>query len=333
MSLTLENLKKTYPDFELDLSLTVEDGEFLSIIGPSGSGKSTALSLISGLEPPDSGRIVLDGNDITKTPAQKRSIGMVFQDYALFPSMNVEKNISYAMKVRKIRGRERKSRTAALLDFVNLPGYNKRKTTTLSGGEAQRVALARALSAEPRILLLDEPLSALDAGLRRRLKDEIRRIADENPGLSTIYVTHDREEAFSISDRVAVMNSGSLEMVGTPEEVYRRPATLFTAYFTGEGTALPASLFDMPNDADTVFFRPESVTVKDIFYGDATSYITLRDCEVVSAEYLGARYLLGLVHDGQMVLAESAAKPQKRIVDAHIRKNQLLFFKDGRLMA
>ena len=173
--LELQNIKKDYPEFSLDLNLSVNEGEFLTIIGPSGSGKSTLLNIIAGLDSPAHGSILLDGRDITSTPPQKRGISMVFQDYALFPSMNVEKNIAWAMKIRKVKASERHSAADQLLSLVNLSGYGKRKVTTLSGGEAQRVALARALSSDPSILLLDEPLSALDANLRRRLRDEIRQ--------------------------------------------------------------------------------------------------------------------------------------------------------------
>ena len=167
--LELQNIKKDYPEFSLDLNLSVNEGEFLTIIGPSGSGKSTLLNIIAGLDSPSQGKILLDGRDITSTPVQKRGISMVFQDYALFPSMNVEKNIAWAMKIRKVKAQERHSAAGQLLSLVNLSGYGKRKVTTLSGGEAQRVALARALSSNPSILLLDEPLSALDANLRRRI--------------------------------------------------------------------------------------------------------------------------------------------------------------------
>ena len=169
--LELQNIKKDYPEFSLDLNLSVNEGEFLTIIGPSGSGKSTLLNIIAGLDSPSHGKILLDGRDITSTPVQKRGISMVFQDYALFPSMNVEKNIAWAMKIRKVKAQERHSAAGQLLSLVNLSGYSKRKVTTLSGGEAQRIALARALSSNPSILLLDEPLSALDANLRRHLRD------------------------------------------------------------------------------------------------------------------------------------------------------------------
>ncbi len=331
--LKLKNLRKVYADFTLTLDLEVREGEFLTLVGPSGSGKSTVLNLIAGLETPDEGQILLGEKDITKVPSQKRNVGLVFQDYALFSNMNVEKNLAYAMKLKKVKSKERSQRVESLLSFVNLPDYGKRKVTTLSGGEAQRVALARALSAEPEVLLLDEPLSALDAALRRRMKDEIRRIHDENPGLTTVYVTHDREEAFSISDRIAIMMDGKLQMVDTPEMVYRKPATLQVATFTGEGTSLSSSLFDIECDADAIFFRPESATIKEgVFYGDYEAYLILENAEIIGAEFLGSRYLLGLTWEGHPIIAESITCPRSRIVTLYIRKTQLLFFKDGKLV-
>lgn len=332
--LVLKNIKKKYPSFTLDVDLEVRQGEFLSIIGPSGSGKSTLLNIIAGLESPDSGKVLFADEDLTDVSVQKRGFSMVFQDYALFPSMNVEKNLSYAMRIRKMKRGEQKENIKALLCFVNLSGYEKRRIQTLSGGEAQRVALARALSSQPRVLLLDEPLSALDASLRRHLRDEIRRIHDERGNLTTIYVTHDREEAFSISDRIAIIRNGRIEMVDTCENIYRQPKTLFTAYFTGDGTGLPAELFSLELDADTIFFRPEAVRVPadGLFYGDSDAYIILENTEVVSAEFLGRNYLLGLSWQGHRLLAESFSRPQSRTITVYIRKTQLLFFRDNELV-
>ena len=328
--LELNGLSLAYQGFSLSVDLSVNEGEFLTIIGPSGSGKSTVLSLIAGLREPSSGSMLIDGKDVTNLPAQKRGVSLVFQDYALFPSMNVEGNIGYAMKLRHVKRQQRQEEAKALLDFVHLPGYGKRKVNTLSGGEAQRVALARALSSRPSILLLDEPLSALDAALRRQMKDEIRRIHDAQPGLTTIYVTHDWEEAFSISDRIAIMMDGHIRMVGTPEEVYRKPDSLATALFTGEGTLLSASLFDLSIDADQVFFRPESVRLREhAWSNDSSAWLLLEGAEVVSAEFLGSRYLLGLSWKGLPLIAESPTRPSTRTVTASILKSALMFFKDG----
>ena len=331
--LSIRDLKVNYPDFKLDISFETEDNEFISIIGPSGCGKSTVLTSIAGLTNIDSGKIELDGNDITNEKVQKRNIGFVFQDYALFSNMNVEKNISYSLNLKHVSKKQKDARVKELLSLTNLSGYEKRRTTALSGGEQQRVALSRALASAPHLLLLDEPLSALDAALRRHLKGEIRRIHDESENMSTIYVTHDREEAFSISDRIIIMRDGHIEMIGTPEEVYRHPETLFAAYFTGEGTSIDASFFNMSLDADTIFFRPEAVTVKDgIFYGATDTTIKLENAKIISAEFIGSRYILGLMYEGQPILAEATTYPSSSSVDLYIRKSQILFYKAGKLV-
>ncbi len=319
--LELKDIKKSYKEFTLDLSLTIEEGEMLSIIGPSGSGKSTLLSIIAGIEKPESGKIILDGIDITNKTLQERNIGMVFQDYALFPSMNVEKNIQYGMKEKDKK--KRKELTKTLLEMVDLSGYEKRNVSSLSGGEAQRVALARSLASEPRVLLLDEPLSALDAPLRKRLRSVIRSIHDAL-GITMIYVTHDREEAFAISDRIVIMHSGAIEEEGEPEELYKNPKTQFVAFFTGEGTVIPAN-YVYSSEPGNLFFRPEHVLLSETsinpeFY---PNHFVLNGVTVMSAEYTGSRYLLGLDYLGSPILASSALKPRKRDVSLMILKDNL----------
>jgi len=185
----------------------------------------------------------------------------------------------------------------------------------------------------PGVLLLDEPLSSLDASLRRHLKDEIRRIHDERDGMTTLYVTHDREEAFSISDRIMVMRNGKIETSGKSEDVYTHPETLFSALFTGEGTALPSDLFSLGSVADTIFFRPEDVIVKDgPFYGDEQSYMALEGLKITGAEYIGSRYNLALEFKNHSIIAETAYRPKTRIVNIYISKSKILFYKDGRLV-
>lgn len=319
--LEINDLKKVYKDFTLSASLSVEQGEMLCIIGPSGSGKSTLLSLIAGLESPDGGTIVLDGTDITSKRIQERGIGMVFQDFTLFPSMNVQKNIEFGMKAPK---GERKKTTEALLSLVGLEGYGKRSVTSLSGGEAQRVQLARALAAEPRVLLLDEPLSALDAPLRKSIRSAIRAIHD-TLGITMLYVTHDREEAFAISDSILIMNGGKCIAKGSAEELYRHPKDLFTAFFTGEGTAIPATLVYEGMDG-MLFFRPEDAILSEEPV-DPEMYpvhIVLGGAEILSAEFTGSGYMLGVDYQGYPLLVHSATKPRRRTVSVMILRESAL---------
>ena len=316
--LEIKGLEKEYKDFTLSLSMAIEEGEFISLIGPSGSGKSTLLSVIAGILPPDRGEILLSGDDITGRRIQDRGIGMVFQDMALFPSMNVKKNIQAGMKEKDRK--KRNELAEKLLELVGLPGYGKRSISSLSGGEAQRVALARSIAAEPRILLLDEPLSSLDAPLRKHLRAAIRMIHD-SLGITMLYVTHDREEAFAISDRIAIMHDGRVEAFGTAEELYRKPSNLFTAFFTGEGTAIPAYVLS-EGASGTLFFRPENAQIADLD-ADSSSFprhMIFRNAEIVSAEFTGDGYTLGLDWNGFQILARSIIRPRKKDVSVIILK-------------
>ncbi|MGN0907810.1 MAG: ABC transporter ATP-binding protein [Bullifex sp.] len=332
--LKAENLSVKYKNFTLDLSFSLEEGEFVSVLGPSGSGKSTVLSIIAGLNEAFSGKLYLNGRDITHERVQDRNISIVFQNYALFSNMNVERNVAYALKMKKTGRKETQEKVSALLSLVGLTGYEKRKISTLSGGECQRVALARALAKEPEVLLLDEPLSALDAALRKRLKGEIRRIHECSGNMTTLYVTHDREEAFSISDRIIIMKDGHVEATGTPEQLYRNPPTLFTAMFTGEGTSMSPACFGYESEEiDKVFFRPENVIIREgQFWGDLDQYITLENAEVLSLDYLGSHYLLLLRYNGHDLLAESDTRPDNKYVNAYIRKSGMRFYKDDKLI-
>jgi putative spermidine/putrescine transport system ATP-binding protein len=225
----------------IDLGLAT--GEFVSLLGPSGCGKTTALRLVAGFDRPDAGSIVVDGKDVTNTPPNRRDMGMVFQAYSLFPNMTAEQNVEYGLRIRKKPKSQRRARVQELLELVGLADAGKRYPHQLSGGMQQRVALARALAIEPSVLLLDEPLSALDAKVRVQLREEIRRIQLEL-GITTIYVTHDQEEALSISDRVAVMYGGKIEQVGSPADMYGSPATPFVAEFIGTMNRLVATVAD-----------------------------------------------------------------------------------------
>ena len=243
--LDLQRLRKSFGGTTVvqDFSLGIEKGEFVTFLGPSGCGKTTILRMIAGFETPTAGDIQFGGVDVTGTPASKRRVGMVFQAYALFPNMTVAGNIAFGLKIAKRPETEIKARVAEMLDLIKLPQIAHRYPYQLSGGQQQRVALARALAPQPQALLLDEPLSALDAKIRVALRDEIRAL-QRRLGITTVFVTHDQEEALSVSDRIVVMNEGRAEQVGAPSEIYNRPKTRFVASFIGTLNLLPAKVVD-----------------------------------------------------------------------------------------
>ena len=242
-SIEIRNLTKTYGGIAVvdDVSFDVAPGEFLTLLGPSGCGKTTTLRCIAGFNKPDGGAIRIDGNDVSEVPPYRRHLGMVFQSYALFPHLTVYENIAFGLHIRSVSRAETMERVSKALDMVQLSGMEERLPKQLSGGQQQRVALARALIYEPRVLLLDEPLSNLDAKLRVQMRNEIR-ILQQTLGVTAVYVTHDQEEALSISDRIAVMNRGKLEQLSAPWDIYNRPQTLFTASFVGAANVLPAEV-------------------------------------------------------------------------------------------
>ncbi|MER6280563.1 MULTISPECIES: ABC transporter ATP-binding protein [unclassified Streptomyces] len=275
------------------LDLTVRPGEFLALLGPSGCGKTTALRMLAGFEHPDSGAVLVDGEDVTRVPAHRRDAGMVFQSYSLFPHLDAVDNVAFGLRMRKVRTAERRARAAELLELVGLGDKGARYPHQLSGGQQQRIALARALALRPRVLLLDEPLSALDAKVRLTLREEIRRLQQEL-GITTLFVTHDQEEALSVADRVAVMRAGRLEQCAGPAELYGRPATAFVAEFVGTMSRLPGELRDgtvevlgqrlpaegeVPDGAVDVLVRPEAVRLHTDERGGA---------RVVATAFLGA---------------------------------------------
>ena len=244
-SVELQQLRRVFGDVvALDgIDISVASGEFLSLLGPSGCGKTTALRLVAGFDRPTAGRVLVDGSDVTSVRPNRRGMGMVFQAYSLFPNMTAERNVEFGLRIRKERRSERRRRVVELLDLVGLSDAAKRYPHQLSGGMQQRVAVARALAIEPTVLLLDEPLSALDAKVRLQLREEIRRI-QTRLGITTIYVTHDQEEALSISDRVAVLSQGRIEQIATPAEIYGAPGTPFVAEFVGTMNRVQATVAD-----------------------------------------------------------------------------------------
>jgi len=257
----LESVTKAYGDVVAvdDLVLDVAAGEFFTMLGPSGSGKTTTLRLIAGFELPDEGRVLLQGADVTREPAYARDVNTVFQDYALFPHMTVEDNVAYGLKVKRVPRSERKRRSVEALELVRLGDLGKRKPSQLSGGQRQRVALARAIVNRPGVLLLDEPLGALDLKLRQDMQIELKRIQQE-VGITFVYVTHDQEEALTMSDRLAVFHRGRVEQVGSPAEVYEHPETEFVAGFVGVSNVLERRLNGTPSRFTV---RPEKIHILD----------------------------------------------------------------------
>ena len=238
--LKLEHISKAFEGVEVlkDISLDVKKGEFITFLGPSGCGKTTTLKIVSGLLDPDEGRVVLHGQDVTELPPEKRNVNTVFQSYALFPHMTVEGNVGYGLKLKKVPKAEIAKRVKEMLELVQLAGYEKRYPEELSGGQQQRVAIARALANGPEVLLLDEPLGALDLQLRRQMQLELKRL-QKKLGITFIYITHDQEEAINMSDRIVVMDKGIFQQVGTPDEVYNRPKNEFVARFVGNANIIP----------------------------------------------------------------------------------------------
>jgi putative spermidine/putrescine transport system ATP-binding protein len=287
------------------IDLDVREGEFFSMLGPSGSGKTTCLRMIAGFEQPTEGRIELGGEDVSRLPPYQRDVNTVFQDYALFPHMTVQQNVGYGLLVRKVGKDERRRRSTDALAMVRLEGFADRKPAELSGGQRQRVALARALVNRPKVLLLDEPLGALDLKLRQAMQIELKEI-QRQVGLTFVYVTHDQDEALTMSDRLAVFSHGKIEQVGSPAEVYERPATGFVAGFVGVSNVLEGdAALRVTGDPAAFTIRPEKIEMTEL-----DNNIGQDDCTATGAVrevvYLGAvtRYIVDLDGGGELVVMQ-----------------------------
>jgi putative spermidine/putrescine transport system ATP-binding protein len=312
MSVTihLEHCARTFDNGTRALEptdLTINGGETLVFLGPSGCGKTTTLRLVAGLDMPDAGgRVLFDGEDVTALPIERRNVGMVFQSYALFPNMSVEENIAYGLKVRKIAAPQRAARVAEMLEMMHIGDLARRRIDELSGGQRQRVALARAIAPQPRVLLLDEPLTALDAKLRETLRVDIDRLL-RSLGITTVYVTHDQAEAMALGDRIAVMQKGRIAQIGTPEDIYRAPSNAFVADFIGTMNAISGKVEDgrfvFPGghlpwarpETRQLMFRPEALSLSAAGTGNVMA-------TVVSAFFLGDHVRLVLDAGGEQLI-------------------------------
>jgi putative spermidine/putrescine transport system ATP-binding protein len=302
-----QNVSRQFGDVRAvdDVVLEIEDGEFFSMLGPSGSGKTTCLRMIAGFDRPNSGRIFLYGQDVSELPPYERPVNTVFQDYALFPHMTVEDNIAYGLMIRKVPKPTRHVRVDEMLELVRLPGFGYRKPSQLSGGQRQRVALARALINRPRVLLLDEPLGALDLKLRQEMQVELKNI-QKQVGITFVFVTHDQEEALTMSDRIAVFSQGKVEQVGSPAEVYEHPATPFVAGFVGTSNLLSGDLARRITGSDARFsIRPEKIHIS-LPDGPVEADMFSADGRIRDVVYLGlfTRYLVELGGGGDLVVVQ-----------------------------
>lgn len=333
MGITIEGVSKRFGNFQAlrPTDLTIETGSLVALLGPSGSGKSTLLRLIAGLEIPDTGRILLTGRDATYASVQDRNIGFVFQHYALFKHMTVRQNIAFGLEIRKVSRAEIRARVDELLELVQLTGFGDRYPSQLSGGQRQRVALARALAVEPQVLLLDEPFGALDAKVRKELRAWLRRLHDE-VHVTTVFVTHDQEEAMEVADKIVVMNQGRIEQVGSPAEIYDHPATPFVMSFIGPvnvlhpESALSCQLPPPLQGSQQLFLRPHDVQIEtDPHRGGVLA-------EVQNVLHLGREIQAELLlHDGgslwvHLSREQYAATPIQRGQRVYVRPKAIKVF-------
>ena len=310
--------------------LEIRDGEFFSMLGPSGSGKTTCLRMIAGFDRPTSGNILLYGQDVSDLPPYERDVNTVFQDYALFPHMTIKDNIAYGLMVKGVAKAERYRQVDEMLDLVRLPGFGYRKPSQLSGGQRQRVALARALINHPKVLLLDEPLGALDLKLRQQMQIELKGI-QKRVGITFIFVTHDQEEALAMSDRIAVFNEGKIEQVGTPSEIYERPASPFVAGFVGTSNLISGETAKRITGSDEMFsIRPEKIHLDSVNDKPEKDMLTI-DGVVRDVVYLGlfTRYLVEIEGGNDLVVVvQNLDTTSMDVLSAKGQKVRLHWHKD-----
>lgn len=321
----LEDFTKKYGEKEIikNINLEVYEGEFITLLGSSGCGKTTILRSISGMDRPTSGKVYLDGEDVTDVDPTKRQVNTIFQNYALFPLMTIEKNIEFGLKMKKVPKQERKKRVKEMIELVHLEGYEKRKPKELSGGEQQRVSIVRGLINNPKVLLLDEPLSALDLKLRKKMQIELKQL-QKKLGITFIYVTHDQDEALSMSDRIAVIKDGKIEQIGTPVEVYEKPKSIYVADFLGEANIFKGIIKD-----DTCICEEASIKIMPKFKNDTKVDLIVRPENVKlskekNSDLVGTIY--EQIYDG--AFTKILIKVNKKIIKAIISGNDKIYKKN-----
>jgi len=327
-----ENVSRHFGDVKAvdNANLEIRDGEFFSMLGPSGSGKTTCLRMIAGFDRPTSGNIFLYGQDVSNLPPYERDINTVFQDYALFPHMTIEDNIAYGLMIKGMSKTERYKQVDEMLDLVRLPGFGFRKPSQLSGGQRQRVALARALINHPKVLLLDEPLGALDLKLRQQMQIELKAI-QKSVGITFIFVTHDQEEALTMSDRIAVFNEGRIQQVGTPSDIYERPASPFVAGFVGTSNLVSGEIAKRITGSEEMFsIRPEKIHL-NMTGSEPEKDMLCIDGVIRDVVYLGlfTRYLVEIEGGSDLVVVEQNLKTTSMdVLSAKGQKVRLYWHKD-----
>lgn len=321
MSIVIQDVYKNFGDFHAleDINLEVEEGQLVALLGPSGSGKSTLLRAIAGLEPPDRGRIVINGQDSTHLDVRKRNIGFVFQHYALFKHLTIRQNIAFGLDIRKHPKKQIKQRVEELLELIQLKGLGDRYPAQLSGGQRQRVALARALAVQPQVLLLDEPFGALDAKVRKELRDWLRNLHEE-VHLTSIFVTHDQEEAMAVADKIVVMHEGKIEQIGTPTEIYDHPASPFVMSFIGEVNVLPSNAPLIQNHLTNTDQDTDQTSVNIIEH----AFVRPHDLEIQTEPDADTTHatVKRIIHLGWEIQVELYLLSDSRTVMAHLSREQ-----------